>query len=222
MLVNTMKIKKDDAKARILAESIKLFLSKGFYGSTTNEIVRLAGVSKGTLYWHFKDKNEILNNILDKYVVEFLEVAKQKIDNCSGKFPEKFKIFYKFTTEFARDNRELLLACVTLLIEFAGSGCDIEIKMKEINNLYISTIKKLIEIGIQDGTVKKEIDPVIYARLIAGTLMGSHLQWFLNLSSYEDDPVYNKKHAFIQREELLKMLLSEDKLPSGLTFAKDN
>ena len=82
--------------------------------------------------------------------------------------------------------------------------------MKEINNQYIMIIQKLIENGIKDGTVRTEIDPVIYSRFIAGTLMGSHLQWFLYFSSYENDLVYNRKHAMIQRDELLKILLSGD------------
>jgi AcrR family transcriptional regulator len=205
-----MKTKKDDLKEKILQESIKLFLSKGFSGSTTNELVRLSGVGKGSLYWHFKDKNDILYHILDKYCTEYLEVARSKINNCNGTFQNKFKSFYKFASEFGRDNWSLLLVFAALLIEFAGTGSDLEKRMKEINNDYILIIQKLIQDGIQDGTVRKDIDPVIYARLVTSTLMGSQLQWFLYLSSYEDDPDYNRKHAITQRDELLKTLLSGD------------
>jgi AcrR family transcriptional regulator len=205
-----MKPKKDDLKEKILQESIKLFLAKGFSGSTTNELVCLSGVSKGSLYWHFKDKNDILSQILDKYCAEFLEVARSKIKNCKGTFPNKFKSFYKFVSEFARDNRSLLLVFTALLIEFAGTGCDLEMRMKEINNDFILIIQELIQDGIQDGTVRTDIDPVIYASLVVSTLMGSHLQWFLHFSSYRDNPDYNRKHAVTQRDELLKILLSGD------------
>ncbi len=202
-----MKRKNDDVKEKILQESIKLFLNKGFSGSSTNELVRLAGVGKGTLYWHFKDKEDILRNILDRYCDEFLDVARRKANVATGYFPNKFKVFYKFITEFGRDNRELLLVFTALLIEFAGTGCDMEKRMKEINNEFNVIIQELIEGGIQDGTVRKEINPVLYAHFISGALMGSHLQWFLYLSSYENDPVYNRQHAIIQRDELLKILL---------------
>lgn len=205
-----MKTKRDDVKNRIIDESIKLFLKKGFSGSSTNELVRLAGVSKGTLYWYFENKNDILSNILDKYCTEFLDVTISKINNCNGDFPYRFKYFYKFNSEYARDNRELLLVFMALLIEFAGSGSDIEKRMKEINNSYTSIIQKLIEDGIRDGTVRKDLDVVIYARFVASALMGSHLQWLLYLSSNEDDLVYNRKHAITQRDELLKMLLSDN------------
>jgi AcrR family transcriptional regulator len=204
-----MKTKNDDLKEKILQESIKLFLAKGFWGSSTNELVHLAGVSKGTLYWYFENKNDILHKILDRYCEDFIEGAKREINACGGDFPVKFRKYYKFTSELSRDKRELLLVFIALLIEFAGTDCDIESRMKQINDQYNMMIQNMIEDGIQDGTVRSDIDPVIYSRFVGGTLMGSHVQWFLYLSSYENDPVYNRKHALIQRDEILKILLSE-------------
>ena len=202
--------KKIDVKEKILQASIGLFLAKGFSGATTNELVRSAGVSKGTLYWHFKDKEDIVGNILDKYRHEFLEKTTKEMNDCSGGFTSKFKRFYRVTTEFARDNRDLLLVYTALLIEFAGSGSDLEKEMVALNDQYLLIIQKMIEDGIKDGTLRKEIDPVIYSRVIASTLMGSHLQWFIHLSSHEDDPDYNKRHAVMQRDALLSIILSED------------
>jgi AcrR family transcriptional regulator len=202
--------KKDDVKEKILQESIKLFLARGFSGSATNELVRLAGVSKGALYWHFKDKEDILNHILDRYTDTFIKEAIRTVNDCTGNFSDKFRQFYRFTSEFSRDNRELLLAVTTLLVEFAGTGSELERRMKEINIQYTMIIQKLIEDGIKEGTVRKEIDPVIYSRFIASALMGSHIQWYLYISSYEDDPAFNRQHAIIQRNELLNILLSKD------------
>ena len=200
--------KNEDVKERILKESIKLFLSKGFYGSTTNELVRLAGISKGALYWHFKDKFDILSNILNKYCYEFLDVSKEVLDSSKGDFPQKFNAFYKFTSEFARDNRELLLVFTSLLVEFAGSGSELEKRMKEINDHYVLMIQKSIEDGIQEGSVRKEINAIIYSRIIAASLMGSHILWHLHFTSYENNPDFNRQHAITQRDELVRMLLA--------------
>jgi AcrR family transcriptional regulator len=200
---------KGDVKEKILRESMKLFLDKGFYGASTNELVRLAGVSKGALYWHFKDKEDILHHILDRFNQEFLKSAISEVEDCPGGFIDKFKIYYKFTTEFARDNRALLLVFISLLVEFAGTGNELERRMKKLNYLYINFIKKLIEDGIKEGAVKKEIDPYNYSRLISSTMIGSHLQWYLHFSSDKaEDPEPTKRRALIQRNELLNMLLA--------------
>jgi len=198
---------KDDVKDKILRESMKLFLSKGFYGASTNELVRLAGVSKGALYWHFKDKEDILSHILAKYNQEFLARTIKEVEECPGGFTDKFKKYYKFTTEFARDNRNLLLVFMSLLVEFAGTGSELEKRMKELNHEYIKLIKRIIEDGVKEGAVKRGIDPYNYSRLIASTMIGSHLQWYLHFTSDgAEDLEATRRRAIIQRNELLNML----------------
>ena len=177
--------KKDNVKERLLQASIRLFVTKGYAGGTTNEIARSAGVSKGALYWYFKSKDDIVGAILDRYCDEFMEGITKRVNGCSGDFITKFKIFYKFTGEFARDNGELLLVFVALLTEFANTGTELEKRMKGINNDYILIIQKLLEDGIRDGTVGKEIDPAFYAQFFAGALMGSFFQYFLHASEYK-------------------------------------
>lgn len=202
--------RENDVKEKVLQTSIELFLRKGFSGTTTSELVRLTGVSKGALYWYFKNKEDIVANILAKYRDEFLERTIREIDSWPGDFISKFKRFYKVTTEFARDNRGLLLVYTALLIEFTGSGSDLEKEILAINDRNIMIIQKMIEDGIKDGNLSKKIDPVIYSRVIHSTMTGSHIQWFTHLSSHEDDPDYNRKHALMQRDALLSIILSED------------
>lgn len=56
--------------ARILQVSTELFSRKGFLGTTTQEIADSVGLIKGTLYYHIKNKEELLYEIHDQVVVE--------------------------------------------------------------------------------------------------------------------------------------------------------
>jgi len=127
------------------------------------------------------------------------------VESCSGDFATKFRAFYKFSTEFARENREQLLVFTVLLIEFAGTGIELEKKMKEIQNNYTLIVQRLLEEGIRKGEIGREIDPVIYAQFITSTLVGSHIHWYLGNFG---DPVYDRRQAIAQREGLLKVVLS--------------
>jgi len=51
----------------ILSVSGKLFLEKGYEKTTTQEIVNETGLSKGTIFHHFKSKEDILAAVLDKH-----------------------------------------------------------------------------------------------------------------------------------------------------------
>jgi AcrR family transcriptional regulator len=113
--VNTEKNVRD----RILKEGMRLFLENGF---RVKDLTEAAGVARGTLYCHFKSKDEVLESILDKYSCEFLDQLMATVEACKEGFVIKFKTFFRFTTEFARDNRELLLVYNTLLGEIVGNS----------------------------------------------------------------------------------------------------
>jgi AcrR family transcriptional regulator len=58
-------------KEKILETALELFCKKGFYQTTTNEIAKSAGVSIGSLYSYFKDKDTIFLEILERYHQQF-------------------------------------------------------------------------------------------------------------------------------------------------------
>jgi AcrR family transcriptional regulator len=61
----------DSSKRRqILDGARKLFLDLGFDGASMGEIARAAGVSKGTLYVYFADKNRLFEAIVEQESLE--------------------------------------------------------------------------------------------------------------------------------------------------------
>jgi AcrR family transcriptional regulator len=61
----------DSAKRRqILDGAGKVFMDLGFDGASMGEIARAAGVSKGTLYVYFADKNRLFEAIVEREVFE--------------------------------------------------------------------------------------------------------------------------------------------------------
>ena len=61
----------DNAKRRqILEGARRVFMDLGFDGASMNEIARSAGVSKGTLYVYFSDKNRLFEAIVEQEALE--------------------------------------------------------------------------------------------------------------------------------------------------------
>lgn len=65
---------------KIVSTALKLFCEKGYYNTTTNEIAKEAGISIGSLYSYYKDKDTIFLEILNQYHENFLTVF-EKIRN---------------------------------------------------------------------------------------------------------------------------------------------
>src|SRR3954453_2027523 len=66
----------DSSKRRqILDGAGKVFMDLGFDGASMGEIARAAGVSKGTLYVYFADKNRLFEAIVEEEVLDQQKVA---------------------------------------------------------------------------------------------------------------------------------------------------
>ncbi|EOZ8242491.1 TetR/AcrR family transcriptional regulator [Acinetobacter baumannii] len=61
-------------KDRILQISLQLFNERGERSATTNHIAAELGISPGNLYYHFRNKHEIIKELMHQYQVETLEM----------------------------------------------------------------------------------------------------------------------------------------------------
>lgn len=74
-----MRVVKEAAVRRneILDAAEELFVTKGFDATSINDILERVGVARGTLYYHFKSKEEILNAMIERMTETLLKKAGQ-------------------------------------------------------------------------------------------------------------------------------------------------
>lgn len=70
-----MRVVKEAAirKNEILDAAEHLFVTKGFDKTSTNDILSEVGIARGTLYYHFKSKEEILDALIMRFTQERLK-----------------------------------------------------------------------------------------------------------------------------------------------------
>ncbi|ENV35228.1 TetR/AcrR family transcriptional regulator [Acinetobacter gerneri] len=61
-------------KDRILQSSLQLFNERGERSVTTNHIAAELGISPGNLYYHFRNKQEIIKELMEQYQKETLDM----------------------------------------------------------------------------------------------------------------------------------------------------
>lgn len=60
---------KEDALATrnaLLDAAERMFLAQGVAGTSLNDIAQAAGTTRGAIYWHFKDKADLFNAMMDR------------------------------------------------------------------------------------------------------------------------------------------------------------
>lgn len=193
-----------DVRDAIIRESIKLFLSHGYQGTSVKEITEAAKIGRGTLYWYFKSKDEILISIFKKWEEEFVQGLIKAVNNHKGDFIAKYKMFHKYSTEFARDQEDLAIVFNTLLNEIVGTDSEPGDVARGVYKKYWQFLEQMLQDGRREGSVRQDIDPKLYAHVIAASHVGMLVEWFVTGEALNVGPFVR---AF--RDMILKSVTSE-------------
>ena len=107
------------------------------------------------------------------------------VRSCQGDFTAKYRIFHKYSTEFARDNRDLSLAFNTLLNEIVGTHTEAEKVAKSVYGKFSRIIEDMLNDGKRDGSVKKDVDSSLYAHAVIACHTGMLVQWLVHGDSMD-------------------------------------
>lgn len=87
--------KTSNKRQTILDTALNLFVTQGFYGSSTAQIARQAGVATGTLFHHFSSKDILLNELFLSIKQEFAEdilIVFQQLELMNANKQQSLKI----------------------------------------------------------------------------------------------------------------------------------
>lgn len=77
-----MRVVKEAAERRneILDVAERLFGTKGYDHTSTNDILNEIGIARGTLYYHFKSKEDILDAMIDRIIQKLMAMAESIVN----------------------------------------------------------------------------------------------------------------------------------------------
>ena len=132
----------------ILRTAAELFNERGFYETSLNDLAKRLNVTKPSLYYYVKNKDDILLQILNQAVIEFtpaMTLAEQS--GMSGL--EKLRIF---VSQYTKAMTGVFAKCMVLsgLGPLAQSSRD---ELTPTFRLLDTFVRKLLEEGIQDGSI---------------------------------------------------------------------
>ncbi|SNX53445.1 TetR/AcrR family transcriptional regulator [Thermoanaerobacterium sp. RBIITD] len=137
-------------KEKIFNAAIDIFSKKGFYKATMDEIAEKAGVAKGTLYYHFKSKDEILEflimeglSLLRNQIIDNINILKNSI--------EKLREIIIVQSNFLCKYKDFVLI---LLSQLWGKE-EIQSSFREKIYDYLKIIEDIIDEGIKEKLIVK-------------------------------------------------------------------
>ena len=180
-----------DTANRILIQAMRIFLEKGYHGTSIDDITQAAGLTKGALYWHFRSKEELLKRIIGEFEKRFLDGLIQTVGEVQGNIVDKIEKYFRYNAAFAYYNRELCVSFTTLAAELVGAHHGTEPEFRRIYKKYQKFLSNLILQGKKEKIFKKEIDPELAALIIIAFHDGILLQWSMNQDKIDGEAYVN-------------------------------
>ena len=78
------KVEAQKTRNYLLKAALDTFYTRGVSRSSINEIAQTAGVTRGALYWHFKNKEDLFEGLFQQVFAEISSELAHDIENQSA------------------------------------------------------------------------------------------------------------------------------------------
>lgn len=163
----------EDRPREICTAALEVFSEKGFAAAKLDEIARRAGVSKGTLYLYFKDKEDLFRAVVRDTVAPNIDMVRAMVEGSDLPFAD---IIRMFLPRFAALTSEVRVGAVAKMVIGESRNFPELAKVwhDEVVSKALGLIAGLIERAQEKGEVRAGD-----SRLHAFTLMGPMLMGLL-------------------------------------------
>lgn len=178
----TEKQQLEDTASRILFHGTKLFLERGYHGTSVENITQAAGLTKGAFYWHFRSKEELLKKVVREFERRFVDGMIEAVGKVNGGAAKKLEKYVRYSAAFAYHNRELVVSFTTLSAELLGATPrhQIENDIRRVYKKHRDFLSELIRYGKKEGVFKGEGDSNLAALVVMAFHDGVLLHWSMN------------------------------------------
>ena len=146
-------------KEAILNAATRLFSEKGFRDTHVSEISGLTGAAEGTVFYHFKNKEELFLSILkefkDSIVAEFRQFSEERKFESGMEMMEDVISFYLYLASSMEDRFLLLHRHDAYELSRANPQC--REYLEAIYNCFVDIFERAIVRGQKDESIKQEI-----------------------------------------------------------------
>ena len=169
----------EETQRKIVLAALELFVRKGYHGTSITDIMNKVGLSKGSLYAHFKSKGEVLLKILERYQVRYIDGMIRFANEGEGNALDKLHRCINFSAQITSEH-ENLCVFLTFLTTELNADVDFEPMLKAVYRDYQRFISGIISQGINQGVVDNKTDPDLAALTFMALHDGLLHQWVLN------------------------------------------
>jgi AcrR family transcriptional regulator len=168
-----------DTKSRLLDAAARVFAHRGYEAATLDEVAKVAGLTKGAVYWHFESKADLFRALL------------QEFDRRQAEFDQQRSQAFRDSRDAEQALAELLAAelqrarevpdWARLRAEFVSESREDGVRRQFADGLTRrrQELSELVQELQQNGKINSGLDPNAIALVWTATIRGFLETWLV-------------------------------------------
>ena len=184
-------VRRTKAEAAVTREQLldaaeRVFRERGVASTTLGEVAAAAGVTRGAVYWHFRDKADLLGALCERTSLPLDRLFDQAC--CSGRdaLDTLRTTAIAALTQLAGDPR------AQAVFQLVFQTCGVTEEMAPLASTQqrergacLARVEELLERAIAEGRLPPDTDPVLAGEALHAYVMGLMQSWVRNPGAYD-------------------------------------
>jgi AcrR family transcriptional regulator len=153
MATQVLSKREEKSKRLIIDNASKIFFQHGFRNVSVEELCRLVGVTKGTFYKYFANRDALVETILDECYSELMPLITENF-NSDKDVEEIIETHYDLMVDFFMSR-----VSVRMLADIESQMPQRWERIEKLRGILEKGRKELFKRGQRQGTIRKDMDP---------------------------------------------------------------
>lgn len=177
--------RKAERPAEIAAAALTCFAERGFAATRLDDVASRAGVTKGTLYLYFPNKEELFKAVVRQVVVPNLTRSEEIVERSREPTPA---VLAQLIANWSQVMATPASAIPKIVLAEAGNFPDIaRFYLDEVVHRGLGLFERLLRVGVKRGEFRPMDIPNTCLCVVAPMLLG--MLWRHSFERHEDRPI---------------------------------
>jgi AcrR family transcriptional regulator len=186
------------SRERLIEAATRLFAERGYRDASVQAIGEAAGISRGSIFWHFGSKEGLLWAVVQRVFARWeAETLVPEVGDARGE--EAIGRALRAHRRFLADEGGTLRLLFVLMFEALGPRPELAGEFARLHRDLRELATPWLEEAVADGDFRSDVDPETIVTLIIATLGGIVYQYLLDAEGVDLDRCYADLERVLER-----------------------
>lgn len=167
-----------DSRSQLIDVALRIILERGIDAVRLEDILAEVGVTKGSLYWHFEDRNALVKAAIAEHIrrlsAEMVEGMSEAISSTLSKVDYLARVSTFIANPYDKDQVRERWGRLGVLVE-SRNDPELSAMMRDVQARHLAVMVELMTEAQKNGKLRADLDPRAVAVALTAMNLGSNI-----------------------------------------------